>query len=84
MTDTDVAQANIAVDAVLARAGLRVTPEDYERLVGLYPTLRAQCAALRLPELRDLEPAVIYPAAFTTSFKPAPLGSTLGKSHLPG
>ena len=65
MTDIDPAQAKIAVDAVLARAGLRVTPEDYERLIGLYPILRAQCAALRLPELRDLEPALIYPAQAT-------------------
>jgi hypothetical protein len=62
MTSTSESEIKAAVDAVLARAGLPVTPEDYVRLLGLYPALQAQAAALRLPELRDLEPAVIYPA----------------------
>ena len=61
MTSTSESEIKAAVDAVLARAGLPVTPEDYVRLLGLYPALQAQAAALRLPELRDLEPAVIYP-----------------------
>jgi hypothetical protein len=65
MTDMDSAQTRSAVDAVLARAGLRVTPADYERLLGLYPALRGQVAALRIAELPDLEPAVIYPARST-------------------
>jgi hypothetical protein len=51
-----------AVDAVLARTGLSVTPEDYLRLLTLYPALQAQTASLRIPELHNLEPAVIYPA----------------------
>jgi len=62
MTEMNPAQTKVAVDAVLARAGLNVTPEDYERLLGLYPALRTQAADLRIPELRGLEPAVIYPA----------------------
>lgn len=63
MNDMDAAQIKVAVDAALAKAGLPVSPEDYERLLSLYPHLQAQCVALRLPELRDREPAVIYPAS---------------------
>lgn len=62
MTDMDAAQIKLAVDAVLSRSGLSVTPEDYERLLGLYPALRAQAAALRIAQLPDCEPAIIYPA----------------------
>ena len=62
MTEGDAAQMKLAVDAVLARAALPVNPEDYARLLDLYPTLEAQRAALRIPELPALEPAVIYPA----------------------
>ena len=62
MSDSAPVDTKLAVDAVLARAGLSVTPEDYARLLGLYPALQSQAATLRLPELRDLEPAVIYPA----------------------
>jgi hypothetical protein len=60
MTEMSPAQTKAAVDAILARARLPVTAEDYDRLLGLYPTLEAQSAALRIPELRPLEPAVIY------------------------
>jgi hypothetical protein len=60
MTELDSAQVKEAVDAILARTALPVTPEDYVRLLGLYPALLKQAADLRLPELRDLEPAVIY------------------------
>jgi hypothetical protein len=63
VTDSSQAEAKAAVDAVLARAGLPVTPEDYVRLLALYPALRTQAAALRIPELGPLEPAVIYPAS---------------------
>jgi len=65
MTPVDPADTKAAVDAILARAALPVTPEDYVRLLSLYPALQAQAAALRVPELRDLEPAVIYPARST-------------------
>jgi hypothetical protein len=61
VTELDNTQIKLAVDAVLAKAHLPVTPEDYERLLDLYPTLQTQCAALRIAELRTLEPAVIYP-----------------------
>jgi hypothetical protein len=65
MTEMDSAQTKSALDAVLARAGLGVTPADYERLLMLYPALRTQAADLRIPELSNLEPAVIYPARST-------------------
>ncbi len=66
MTDSSEAraqaQAQVAVDAIIARTGLPVTPEDYARLLSLYPAFQSQAAALRLPELPDLEPAHIYHA----------------------
>jgi hypothetical protein len=52
-----------AVDAVLLRAGLKVIPEEYERLVRNYPIIQSQLAALRIPEVRYGEPAVIYSAS---------------------
>ncbi len=66
MTAASEPDVSAAVDAILSRAGLSVTPEDYARLIALYPALRAQAAALRIPELRDLDPAVIYPARPTS------------------
>ena len=35
---------------------------EYERLLRMYPKLREQAAALRIPEVRHTEPAIIYPA----------------------
>ena len=58
----DVTQTRTALDAILARARLQVSPSDYDRLLGLYPLLQAQTASLRIPELPDLEPALIFPA----------------------
>ena len=66
MTQMDAAQIKIAVDAILTRARLQVTPDEYERLLSLYPIFQAQSTGLRLAELHDREPAVIYPA------RPAP------------
>jgi hypothetical protein len=60
VTDLDSAQIKLAVDAILARTRLPVTPDDYERLLGLYPILQTQCANLRVAGLRNLEPAIIY------------------------
>ena len=51
-----------ALDAALLRAGLSVTAEEYERLVQSASATREQLAALRIPEVRYAEPAVIYPA----------------------
>ena len=62
MTQSDDAQVKAAVDAILARAGLQVNAEDYERLRRWYPEIERQRADMRLPETRTLEPAMVYRA----------------------
>ena len=65
MSDTtNTADAAAQVDLVLARTGLPVTPEERERLIALYPMIAEWTGALRLPETRYAEPALIYPATF--------------------
>jgi hypothetical protein len=51
-----------AVDTILGLAQLPIIEEEYERLLRTYPVLRAQVAALRIPEARYAQPADIYPA----------------------
>ena len=63
MSDTTT-DAATQVDLVLARAGLPVTPEERERLIRLYPMIAEWTSAVRLPETRYAEPALIYPATF--------------------
>lgn len=48
------------LDVLLARARLRVEPDEYARLVRTYEQQRAQLEALRLPEARDAEPAMRF------------------------
>ena len=65
MSDTTYTpDAAAQVDLVLARTGLPVTPEERERLIRLYPMIVEWTDALRLPETRYAEPALIYPATF--------------------
>lgn len=52
----------VAVDTILGSAQLPVTEEEYTALLELYPFLRERSAALRLPEVRYGEPALIYSA----------------------
>jgi hypothetical protein len=52
-------------DALLARAQLPVSGEEYERLLRLAEIVDRHRAALRIPEARNLEPASIYPAALS-------------------
>ncbi len=59
---TGTTSAEQAVAAIVERDHLRLSPEEYDRLVRLYADLQPQLAALRLPETRYREPAVIYPA----------------------
>ena len=61
---TNTADAAAQVDLVLARTGLPVSPEERERLIRLYPMIAEWTGALRLPETRYAEPALIYPATF--------------------
>jgi hypothetical protein len=62
-------QIKRAVDAVLAVARIPLTGEDYERLQANYALTHSQLATLRFPEMRYLEPAVIYPAAIRTDLE---------------
>ena len=65
MSDTtNTTDAADQVDLVLARTGLPVTPEERERLIRVYPMIAEWTGAVRLPETRYAEPALIYPAAF--------------------
>jgi hypothetical protein len=59
MSDTAISDA-AAVDAVLAHAGLRVTDDERERLIRLYPTVKSLAAQLCIPEARYAEPAIVY------------------------
>jgi hypothetical protein len=63
MTDMDPTQVKEAVDQILARNSLPITPEEYERLLRIYPILQSQLAELRVPEARHGEPALIFSAA---------------------
>jgi hypothetical protein len=49
-------------DALLARAELVVTGDEYDALLKMYEVIEERVAELRLPEARYAEPAVIYPA----------------------
>jgi hypothetical protein len=51
-----------AVDTILGLAQLPIDEEEYERLLRTYPHVREQAAALRIPEVRNAEPAMIYSA----------------------
>jgi hypothetical protein len=55
--------ARMAVDAVLARDGLRLDAEEYERLIHIFGELQPDLAQLHAPEFHDLEPAVTYSAS---------------------
>jgi hypothetical protein len=63
MTDeSNLPEVRAAIDSVLAHSALPVDQADYERLLRTYPIFRDSAAALRLPEARYTEPAIIYPA----------------------
>ena len=66
MTDSQLS-ARAAIDAIVARDKLHLPPEEYERLVALYDETRTQLEALRAPEFRESEPAVVYGAASSTA-----------------
>ena len=60
MSDMSQEQIKHAVDAAVAAAGLPLTAEDYERLLGNYPIIQSQLATLRIPEARYAEPAMYF------------------------
>ena len=50
------------VDHLLAIAGVTVTEAEREYFIRAYPIFREMLQHLRIPEARDAEPALIYPA----------------------
>ncbi|HEY8293159.1 MAG TPA: hypothetical protein VIG44_11755 [Thermomicrobiales bacterium] len=62
MTKQDTSDVAATVDQLLAIAGLTVTAEERDYFVRAYPILRESLQHLRIPEARDAEPALIYPA----------------------
>ncbi|GEM_PF-2213877 len=62
MTKHDKDDVAATVDHLIAVAGMTVTPEERDYFVRAYPILRASLRHLRLPEARDAEPALMYPA----------------------
>ena len=62
MSDTNTS-ARAAIEAIIARDGLRLSDEELERLVNIYPETQAQLATLRLPGIGETEPAIVYRAS---------------------
>jgi hypothetical protein len=54
--------AKEALDMTLGLAKLPIEEDEYAQLLRMYPLLKEQAAALRIPEVRYGEPADIYPA----------------------
>jgi hypothetical protein len=52
----------LAVDTILGLTKLPMTEAEYSAMLALYPFLRERTAALRIPEVRYGEPALIYSA----------------------
>jgi hypothetical protein len=62
MTDENTNEVAATVDRLLAGAGLTVTEAERDYFIRAYPILRETLQHLRIPEGRDAEPALIYPA----------------------
>lgn len=58
-TNADIAAT---VDYLLAGAGQTATAEERDYFIRAYPIVRASLQHLRIPEAREAEPAMIYPA----------------------
>ena len=50
------------VDHLIAVAGMTVTAEERDYFARAYPVIHESLQYLRIPEARDAEPALIYPA----------------------
>ena len=62
MTKHDTNDAAATIDHLLAVAGMTVTETERDYFIRAYPVLRDSLQHLRIPEARDAEPALIYPA----------------------
>ena len=69
----DLAAPARAVAAIVARDRLRLSPDEYDRLVRLYAESQGELEALRIPEVRYRDPACpgVYPTD-TSSPPPTP------------
>jgi hypothetical protein len=57
--EQDVARA---LDHILAVADLTITETERDYFLRAYPILRGALQHLRIPDAREAEPALIYPA----------------------
>jgi hypothetical protein len=66
MSDTEptasIEESESAITALLARTGFPVSDEERERLVRLYPLMKARSQQLRMIEARYADPAMVYAA----------------------
>jgi len=68
MSDPSTSVSDLSLNAaaqvalVIQRTGLPVTPEERDRLIRLFPSVREWTDGLRLDETRYAEPALIFPA----------------------
>jgi len=62
VTDQNTNEVAATVDHLLAVAGLTVTEAERDYFIRAYPILRDALQHLRIPEARNAEPALIYPA----------------------
>jgi hypothetical protein len=62
MTTADEKDVAATVDHLLAVAGLTITEAEREYFIRAYPIYRETLRHLRIPEARDADPALIYPA----------------------
>jgi hypothetical protein len=62
MTTAKEKDVAATVDHLLAVAGVTLTETEREYFLRAYPVFREMLQHLRIPEARDAEPALIYPA----------------------
>ena len=62
MTASDTRAIAATVDQLIASAGLTVTEAERDYFIRAYPVIRETLLHLRIPEARNAEPALIYPA----------------------
>ena len=62
MTKQTKADVAATVDHLIALAGMTVTAEERDYFARAYSVIRESLQSLRIPEAREAEPALVYPA----------------------
>ncbi len=62
MRENDLNDVAATVDHLIAIADMTPTTEERDYFVRAYPIIHESLQHLRIPEARDAEPALIYPA----------------------